>query len=252
MFSFIWHTFFFDPIYNGLIFFIDVIPGGDVGLAIIATTVCVKIILLPLSIKGVKTQVAMQALEPKLAELKKTITDRQEQARAMMALYKEAGVNPLITILLLFIQSPIFISLYFAVNNGGGVPLPDINTDLLYFFIPSPDVVSMLLAGMYDITARSLPLALLAGATQFIQVKLSLPKLTKPDGEGGFKAEFARNMQMQMLYVLPIVITFISYTLASAIALYFVASNTMGIIQEFIVRRHRKPATNLETETVKS
>ena len=44
--SYIWHTFFFDPIYNGLVFFIDAIPGGDVGLSIIAITVLVKFVLL--------------------------------------------------------------------------------------------------------------------------------------------------------------------------------------------------------------
>ena len=39
MWSFIWHTFFFDPVYNGLVFFIDIVPGGDVGLAIILITI---------------------------------------------------------------------------------------------------------------------------------------------------------------------------------------------------------------------
>jgi len=56
MFSFIWHTFFFDPVYNGLVFFIDVVPGGDVGIAIILMTIVVKIILLPLSLKAARTQ----------------------------------------------------------------------------------------------------------------------------------------------------------------------------------------------------
>ena len=66
MFNYIWHTFFFDPVYNGLVFFIDVIPGGDVGLAIIATVIVVKTILLPLSIKAAKTQRVMREIEPKL------------------------------------------------------------------------------------------------------------------------------------------------------------------------------------------
>ena len=62
MFGTIWHTFFFDPVYNGLIFFIDILPGGDVGLAIICTTVVVKLILLPLSVRAAKTQVAMREI----------------------------------------------------------------------------------------------------------------------------------------------------------------------------------------------
>ena len=108
MFSYIWHTFFFDPIYNSLVFFIDVIPGGDVGLAIIATVLLVKTILLPISIKAVKTQKAMREIEPKLKEIKeKYKDDRQEQARVMMGVYKEAGMNPFASIMLIFLQIPI-------------------------------------------------------------------------------------------------------------------------------------------------
>ena len=51
MFSYIWHTVFFDPVYNGLVFFIDTIPGGDVGLAIIATVIVVKLLLFPKQIR---------------------------------------------------------------------------------------------------------------------------------------------------------------------------------------------------------
>ncbi len=85
MFKDIWHTFFFDPVYNALVFFIDVIPGGDVGLAIIATVILVKTILLPVSIKAVKTQRVMREIEPQLKEIKeKNKDDKQAQAQAMM------------------------------------------------------------------------------------------------------------------------------------------------------------------------
>ena len=85
MFSLIWHTFFLDPVYNTLVFFIDVIPGGDVGLAIICTTILVKFILLPLSIKAVKTQVAMQEIEHTIAvvisNLRKALDDDARSPR---------------------------------------------------------------------------------------------------------------------------------------------------------------------------
>ena len=70
MFSFIWHTFFFDPIYNGLIFLVDAVPHGDVGIAIIGLVVVAKILLLPLSLKASRTQFLMQKLEPKVREIK--------------------------------------------------------------------------------------------------------------------------------------------------------------------------------------
>lgn len=243
MWSSIWHTFFFDPIYNGLVFFIDVVPGGDVGLAIILITVVVKSLLLPLSIKAVKTQHGMRLIEPQLKALKEKFKDkREEQARAMMELYKKAGINPFASIFLLFLQIPIIISLYFSVSRGGGVPLPSINVDLLYSFIPNPSLVSMHFLGFLDIAARSLPLAALAGITQFIHARLAVP-VSAPKEEGAapnFKDDFARSMQVQMRYVMPVIIFVFAYTISAAIALYFTVSNLMSIGQEFIVRKHKQ------------
>lgn len=242
MWSTIWHTFFFDPVYNGLVFFIDVVPGGDVGVAIILTTVVVKVLLLPLSVKAAKTQVVMRELEPKLKELKETYKDdRETQAKEMMGLYREAGLNPFASIILIFLQIPIIIALYLSVYSGGGVALPAINVDVLYAWVPEPAVITMLFLGLVDIAGRSLPLALLAGISQFIQANLSLPK-SEPREAGApadFKADFQRSMQAQMRYVLPVIIFFVAYTISAAIALYFVVSNIVGIFQELYIRRYR-------------
>lgn len=239
MFSFIWHTFFFDPIYNGLVYFIDIVPGGDVGIAIILITVVVKIILLPLSMKAARTQLIMRDLEPKLAELKEKFKNkREEQARKMMELYREAGLNPFSSILLVLIQIPLIIALYFAVARGGGVQLPEINTALLYSFVPVPQMVSMLFFGFIDIAAKSLPLALLAGITQFLSTRITLPpsKPRDPNAEPNFKDDFARSMQLQMRYMLPILIFIISYTFQASIAVYFTVSNLFMIAQEYYIR----------------
>ena len=76
-------------------FFIDTVPGGDVGLAIIFTVILVKIVVLPLSIKAVKTQYMMRLIEPELKEIKTKYKDQREaQAKAMMELYKKSGINP--------------------------------------------------------------------------------------------------------------------------------------------------------------
>lgn len=248
MWSSIWHTFFFDPVYNTLIFFVDIIPGEDVGLAIVATVVFIKIVLLPLSIKVTKMQAVMRELDPKIKELKKTVTDKQEQARAMMDLYKEADINPFASILLLFIQFPVIIALYLSVISGGGSALPEVNTALLYSFIPSPESPSMFMLGVFDITLKSLPLALLAGATQFLHTRLSMPKLEpkKEGAEPNLKDDFARSMQVQMRYVMPIIIVVVAYTLSAAIALYFTVSNLMAIAQEFVVKKHRTEAVKTE------
>ena len=242
MFSYIWHTFFFDPVYNTLIFLIAKIPGGDVGLAIIATVVLVKVVLLPLSIKAAKTQKVMREIEPQLRELKEKYKDKkEEQARAMMAIYKEAGMNPFSMIFLLLIQIPIIIALYFSVYTGGGVALPEINTELLYRFVSAPGMVTMDFLGLIDITGRSLFLALLAGVTQYYQVKLTLPILPPKDPKAppDLKEDFMRNMQLQMRYVMPVLIFIAAYIISAAIALYFLVSNVVGIAQEFYIKRHR-------------
>ncbi|MEX0912930.1 MAG: YidC/Oxa1 family membrane protein insertase [Candidatus Paceibacterota bacterium] len=241
MFSTIWHALFFDPVYNGLVFFIDIIPGGDVGLAIIAITIVVKLILLPLSIKATKTQKVIKEIEPQLRKIQEeNKSDREALAKATMALYKEAGINPFSSILLLFVQLPFIIALYLAVLSGGGVPLPDINEDLLYFFVGVPPAVDMIFMGLVDIAAKSWPLALLAGLTQFVHAKMSLPKLEpKKPGEVSMKADFARSMDLNMRYVLPAVIAVVAYTLSASIALYFVVSNLVAIAQELVVRKHR-------------
>lgn len=244
MFSSIWHNFFFDPVYNTLVFFIDIIPGGDVGLAIIATVLLVKTVLLPISIKAVKTQKIMRDIEPKLKEIKKKHKDdKQEQAQAMMAIYKDAGMNPFASILLVLLQIPIIIALYFSVSSGGGVPLPAINVDLLYSFIMAPDAanVTMNFIGWIDINGKSIILAIAAGVTQYIHVTLTMPKLApkEPGADPDFKEDFMRNMQTQMKYVMPILITVVAYTISAAIALYFLISNLTSIAQEYFVRKHR-------------
>lgn len=242
MFSTIWHTFFFDPVYNTLVFFIDVVPGGDLGLAIIGTVLVVKTILLPLSIKAAKTQRVMREIEPKLKEVRETHKDdREGQARAMMEIYQEAGLNPFAAIFLIFLQIPIIIALYFSVSTGGGVPFPEVNTALLYGFIPAPESVSMQFLGFFDISGKSVVLAALAGVAQYFQIKYAMPTLPPKaaDAKPDMKDDIMRSMQSQLRYVMPVVIFIVSYTISAAIALYFLVSNLTMLAQEVIVKKHR-------------
>lgn len=247
MWSFIWHTLFFDPVYNALVFFVDVVPGGDIGLAIIFTTILVRLILLPLSLKASRTQQAMRELEPVLKEIQEKYKNAKEElGKKLLEAYAKAGVNPFSSILFLFIQIPIVIALYLSVYKGGGIALPAINVDLLYSFIPTPENVSMLFLGVLDIAAKSIPLALLAGITQYFHTAFILPKQEprKKDAAPDFKDDFARSMQLQMRYVLPIIIVVVAYTTSAAIALYFVVGNILSILQELFIKRSREAAKN--------
>lgn len=240
--SWIWHTFFFDPVYNALVFFVDVIPGGDVGLAIMATVLLVKTVLLPISIKAAKTQKTMREIEPKVKETKEKFKDdRQAQAQAMMEIYRDAGMNPFASIILIFLQIPIIIALYFSVYSGGGVALPEINTAILYSFVNAPMDITMNFLGLIDITSRSILLAILAAVTQYIFVTMSMQQLPprEPGAAPNLKDDFMRNMQTQMKYVMPVLIGIVAYTISAAIALYFVVSNVISIAQEFYIKKHR-------------
>ncbi len=239
MFSSFFHAAFYDPIYNGLVFLVAVVPGADVGIAVILLTIVVRLILFPLSLKAIRTQLVMKQLAPELERIKKEYADkREEQARQTMALYKKEKVNPFSSFGFLIIQLVFIIALYLVFFNGG---LPSIQTELLYSFTPIPDTVNMHFLGFLDVAGKSLVLAFLAGITQFIQTRLSLPPMPpKKEGAASFKDDLARSFNLQMRYILPIIIFFVAYSISAAIALYFTVSNLVSIGQELYVRRTLK------------
>ena len=91
--------------------------------------------------------------------------------------------------------------------------------------------------GLFDMGGRSIILAVLAGATQFV---LSLYTLQKPKPRGdtpSMKDDLAHSFHLQMKYVMPLVVIGIAYTISAAIALYWITGNLFGIGQELFVRR---------------
>lgn len=232
----IFNTVFFNPIYNGLIFLLDTVPFIDVGIAVILVTVVVKLILFPFSLKMVKTQLAVKALEPEITKLKETHkADKQEQARQTMALYKEKGVNPFSGFLLILIQIPVIFALYWVFLRGG---LPEINMDILYSFTPVPDSINMNFLGLIDVSKKSILFALFAGATQYFQIKYSLPPMkARSAGKTSLKDDLARSFHIQMRYVMPIIVFSIAYAISAAVAIYWTTSNLFAIGQEIYVRR---------------
>lgn len=234
MISSIFNTLFYNPLYNGLIYLIDVIPGGSVGAAVIVFTIIVKFILLPLSKGAVVTQLKMRQLEPELAKIKsKYKDDQQEQGRKMLEFYRENNLNPFAGIFLALIQLPIILALAFIFYKGG---LPVIDVSLLYSFVPVPTEIGTLFLGFIDVTARNIPLGVLAGVTQFFQVQLSVPPHV-PSGDGpSFKEDLARSMNVQMRYVLPAIVFFVSLGVSAAVSLYWVTSNLFTIAQELYFR----------------
>jgi YidC/Oxa1 family membrane protein insertase len=235
----LFHTLIYLPLHNLLVFFVDVMPGADLGLAVIAVTLTAKFVLLPLSLEAAKTQKAMKALEPELKELKERYKDDKEaQARELLALYKAKDVKPFASILMLFVQIPIVFGLYFVCKDAITTVL---DPSLLYSFLTVPGNLSPEFLGLFSVASTSYVLAVLAGATQFVQAWYVIPVPEKAGTEPGtMQEEFMRAMALQARFMLPVVIGLFALT-SGAIALYFSASNLFMLGQEFLVRKlHKK------------
>jgi YidC/Oxa1 family membrane protein insertase len=236
----------YEPLYNLFVFLIDIIPGGDVGIAVIILTILVKLILFPLSIKAIQSQAKMREIQKPLKEVQeKYKNNREEQARQMMALYKTHKLNPFSGFLNLFIQIPVIISLYYAFVKG----LPVIQTELLYPFIKAPEMLNMNFLGLVDISQiHVLWLAVLVAITQYFQAVYAIPKAAPlAAGEkASFQDDLARSMSVQARYVFPVIILFVSYKLIAAVSIYWIVSNLFAIGQELYVRKKYKtpPPTN--------
>jgi YidC/Oxa1 family membrane protein insertase len=235
----LYHTFLFNPLYNGLVALFAVAPWIDAGLAIIIVTLLVRLILFPLSRKAVVAQVEMQLIAPELQKIKEKYADnKEEQARQTLALYKEKGVNPFSGILVLLIQLPVVFALYRIFLYTG---FPKIETSILYSFVHAPLTVSAVFLGM-DLTQKSILLALLAAIATFFQMKLATARMPLPaKGAKSFSDDLARSMQTQMKYFLPLLVFFIAYKISGVIALYWLTTNLFTIGQEIVVRRKLIP-----------
>ncbi|MBI2045999.1 MAG: YidC/Oxa1 family membrane protein insertase [Parcubacteria group bacterium] len=240
----LFNTIFYQPLYNALVFLVDVSPGASLGFAVIFLTLLVKIILFPLSHKSVSTQAKIRTLDPHIKKIREETKDnKQEQAKKTMELYQRHGVNPFSGCFLLVVQLPIIFALYWVFLKG---IKPD--SSLLYSFISFPGHVNTLFLGFIDMHGKSILLALLAGITQFLQIRLSMPPIPteSSSAERSFKDELAKSMSVQMRYVMPVLVAFIAYTISSAVALYWVTSNCFSIGHELFVRRKAKKLLSVE------
>ncbi|MBI5138847.1 MAG: YidC/Oxa1 family membrane protein insertase [Candidatus Vogelbacteria bacterium] len=236
MFSFLFHTIFYQPIYNLLVGLAAVLPTNDVGVAIIIVTVVIRLVTLPLMHKSVKSQRRMKEIEPEIEAIRvKHKGNTQEQGAKIMALYKEHGINPFSGFGALIIQIPIIYALFWVVQGLAIVPAE------LYSFTPFPPSLNLMFLGFVDVTKSSIVIAILAGVAQFFQAKLSIPKLDKSKvveaGPASFSGSFQKSMQTQMVYFLPVMITFIGMTLPAAVSIYWVVNSAVGVAHELYVKK---------------
>lgn len=232
----LFHTILYQPLLNILVFFYNIIPGHDFGVAIIILTILIRLLVWPLAKQSIKAQKSMSLLQPKVAALKTQYKDdKQGLAKATMELYKAEKINPLSSCLPLLIQLPILIALYWVLM----AVLKSEKLDLLYPFVANPGTIKTVAFGFLDLAKASWPLAILAGAAQFWQTKM-LPMMPPAVKGAGSKDEgMAAMMNKQMLYLMPVMTVIIGGTLPGGLTLYWLITTVLTAVQQWVMFRKK-------------
>ncbi|TSC56498.1 MAG: preprotein translocase subunit YidC [Parcubacteria group bacterium Gr01-1014_18] len=222
-------TFLYQPLFNLLVLIYNFIPGSDIGLAIIGLTLIVKLILYPLSKKALESQKSLQAIQPKVQELKvKHGKDQQALAADLMKVYSENKVNPFSSCLPILIQIPVFIALYqvfqHGLDQGSGL-------DMLYSFVENPGTIDPVSFGLVDLAKPQPVLAVLAAVSQYLQTKMMMANNPPPIAGSTDEATVAM-MNKQMLYMMPILTLVISFGLPGGLTLYWFVSTLLMMAQQ--------------------
>ncbi len=212
-----WFTFAAKPLFALLSWLHSIF--GNWGWSIIALTALIRIVLYPLTYKGMVSMQKMKLLAPKLKELKaKHKKDPQRLNAATMEMYKKHGANPLGGCLPMVLQIPVFFALYRTILNSvelQGAPwilwIHDLSRMDPYYILP-----------------------ILMGASMFLQQRMTPNNFTDP-------------MQEKVFKYLPIIFTFFFVTFPSGLVLYWVTNNLFSIAQQYMVN---KQFTNAKDEKV--
>ncbi len=255
------------PIFNLLMGLYAIVPGRDFGVAIIIFTVIVRFVLYPLTRSMLHQSKAMRKLQPQLAKIKKQSKgNRQAESMAMMELYKKNGVSPFRSIGILLIQLPIFIALFQVIQ------IFTLHRDRIeqftYGFLKQVEPIKELIAdpasfnekllGIVDLTKSAfagggvdvflIALAVVAGVTQFIMSRQTMPKTENKkrirdimaeaaDGKQADQGEMNAIIMQRMSKVLPFFMFFIMVTVPGALALYYAVSNLVAVGQQAYLLR---------------
>jgi len=223
----IWDALLITPLTTALLFFYHLL-GSNLGLAIIALTVALRLLLFPLTLPSLRSMKVQRDIKPELDRLKdKYKGDRQKLATAQMELFKQKGVNPLSGCLPQILQLVILIALYrvFISNlqNGG----------LNHLFL------------FWDLSVRDpyFVLPILAAGSQFVLSKMMLPAVSqehKVAHEAKDKQEdFASALQRQNLFLFPVLTLFLGLQFPAGLMLYWFVSTLLQIPQQWLVLRSK-------------
>lgn len=195
---------------------------GNYGIAIIVTTIVIKLVLLPLSIYQEKQQRLTQELNPKLKELEKKYPKKgPEYNKAVAELYQTEKVNPLLGCLPLLIQLPVFVGLFNAIYYGNVLG----ESKFLWFSLSKPDNLFMI--GSFSINI----LPILTTALQIVQQKVM---------SSGIEQSKEMQSMNSMMMTMPIIMLAIFYKMPSGLNLYYLVNMLLSIIQSYVFIKTRK------------
>lgn len=217
-----WFTFASQPLFLVLSWLHGIF--GNWGWAIIGLTALIRMILYPLTYKGMMSMQKMKDLAPKLKELKeKYKKDPQRLNAATMDMYKKNGANPLGGCLPMLMQIPVFYAIYRLLLNSVELQgaswllwVDDLSRMDPYYIMP-----------------------LLMGASMFLQQRMTPTNFTDP-------------MQEKIMKYLPVIFTFFFVTFPSGLVLYWFVNNLFSIAQQFIVNQQFKNMKDAEIALAKS
>lgn len=186
--------------------------NGEYGLAILILVLIVRTLILPLTLKQVKSSKAMQAIQPELQKIREMYKDNPEkQQQETMKLFQENKVNPMAGCFPLIIQMPVFIALYNSIYNNVAIR----DHSFLWLQLGEPD--------------KTYILPLVAALTTFIQTKM-MSNVNPAGMQGPMKF---------MMFIYPVLIFIMSFQFPAALPLYWVYSNLYTIAQNFFIYRNK-------------
>ena len=231
--------------------FLDPASGAAWALSIILLTMLIRTLLIPLFVKQINSSRNMQLLGPKQRALQEKYGhDRERLGQETMKLYKDEGVNPMASCLPLLLQMPIFLSLFWVLNNAAhGIPMG--------VFIDYPELMESLRnATLFGakISATFLPIPETGiGATQVLTAVLVVAmtgvlfvtqlqlmrKNMPPEALTGPMAQ----QQKMMLYLFPFMYLFMGVNIPIGVLIYWLTTNLWNMVQQYILI-HNNPAPN--------
>lgn len=222
----------FDPMVNALLV-LYVLLGHNFGVAVVAFTVIVRALMLPLTLRQLHASRKLSQLQPKIQELqRKYRDDREKLSRETMALYREHGVNPLGCLVPTLIQFPIWVGLYqaivFALSDRPegllelskhiypwlsmvhqAIPL---NNRFLWLDLAHPDPLYIL--------------PVLVGVSTWVQQKMMTTPAADPQQQ---------QMNQMMLVTMPLMFAFFTIQFPSGLAIYWLISNLISVVIQYFV-----------------